>query len=188
MKRFLMLGLLLVAFGCHEAANTPPPCPTGFVLPDGFPDNVDGFYGLVFDTCEYTQAEMNQLRSEMKNASMEIMACLDSVYNYDFYANSKDNIPVPYASKVQIVSQMFPGRDGITRHVQYLQAGYFIKYYPTKNANGTWNLQWWAGELHTMYRVEMLGSWDRDVVYDENLPFEKAATLANNACIRKWKP
>lgn len=188
MKRLLVLGLLLVAVGCSSGGSGMMKCNTGFALPAGFPQTTDGFYGLSFSDCQYTQAEMDTLRADMKRASVEIMACLDAVYDYDFRANSKDNIGFPYASVVKIVPEKFEGRDGKMRHIQYLSAGYFVKYHPTKSVGGQWNLQWWAGELHTMYRVEMLGSWDHGVVYDKNLPFENAANIANKVCIRQWKP
>jgi hypothetical protein len=186
----VLILILMGLAGCSSGGGSHAgnDCRSAFVLPAGYPDSVDGFYGLIYNNCYYTQAEMEQLRREMHAASLEVMACLDSVYNYDFHANSKDDIPFPYASKVQILHEPFKGRDGKVRDIQYLQAGYFVKYHPRKKADGTWNLWRWTGELHTMYRVEMLSSWDHGVVYDKDLPFENAANIANRMCIRQWKP
>ncbi len=186
-----VLGMIVLGLvGCSSGGGSPGnDCNTAFVLPAGFPDSVDGFYGLLYNDCFYTKAEMEQLRREMHAASIEAMACFDSVYNYDSSAKAKDGIPYfPYASKIQIYPESFKGRDGKMRDIQYLQAGYFVKYHPVKNPDGTWNMWRWIGEQHTMYRVEMLNSWQHSVVYDKDLPFEGAANKADHRCVKKWKP
>jgi len=189
MKRLLIVGLLLVAVGCSSSGGGQD-CKTGMALPPGFPDSTDGMTGLIYSTCQYEQAEMTQLRNDMKKVAKRTTKCLHEVYGY-----TVDGVPVlgkemPFAavSKVNILPVSFKGRDGKMRDIQYLQAGYFVKFHPTKKADGSWKMGLWAGEMHTMYRVNMLGTWDHGKVYDKNLPFENAATIAHDTCIEKWKP
>jgi hypothetical protein len=143
---------------------------------------------LVYDTCEFNKAEMTELRAVMKRTADEVVACLDSVYDYDFQLNDPHHRSVPRFEKFRIEDSDFPGK-----HSGKMKA---IEFYPhphqpqgrfhAEKRNGEWYMRWWAGELHTMYRGYMLGTWDHDVIYDRDVPFEKAATLANNACIKKW--
>jgi hypothetical protein len=159
------------------------------VLPPGYPDTVDGMGILVYNTCEFNKAEMTQLRARMRATAEEVVACLDSVYDYDFHLNDPEHLPVPRFEKFLIVDENFPGRhDGKMKPIEFYphpQAPYGR--FHAEKKNGEWYMYWWAGELHTMYRGYMLETWDHSVLYDKNVPFEKAATLAKNACIKKWK-
>lgn len=189
MKKFLTLSLLLVLVACSSSSPSKPDCTTGMVLPEGFPDNMTAtsFGGLIFNTCQYSQAEMNSLNEVMGETAFAVTACLNEVYDWDLEAETPDHNRVPYFSKINIVPEKFQGRDGKWRHIQYLQAGYFVKFHPTKR-DGAWDMQWWAGEVHTMYRTHLLKTFDHAKIYDKNLPFTGAAKLADDTCIDLYKP
>ena len=179
-KALLLIAAMIILVGCSSNDN---PCRIRAVVPDGYPHTIDHFGTLQFNDCEYNYGKMRELRDAMRNTAFEVTACLDSVYGYEFATQSPQGSPTPYFSKIVVVPD--PLNPPHT-NIKFSPSVNIVTYHPTLMDDGVWDMKDWAGELHTMYRGYMLGSFSRSVVYDDDLPFEKAAKLAHNTCIVRW--
>ena len=123
----------------------------------------------------------------MRATAFKIMLCLDDAYGAELFSSELGDI-TPYIENIEIEPAPFVGRcDDREQSIEFYTSDKLLRYYPFQFSS-EWDMYWFAGELHAIYRGYLLDAWEYDIVNDGNLPFPGAGAFAHRQCVAEYQP
>lgn len=171
MRKFLVIALALFFVGCSSIRPKKDPCRNHNRAAAS-----KTAVGIQYGVCDFNPAEMQALAKRLENSRKQATRCFNRVYG--------EKQSIPYISTVYIEPNMFRGKkDGQLKHAEFVPGPRTMYYHPERRGS-LWYLYEWVWELHTVYRLNLLGMRD---LYNPNKPAPGLASKAQEQCVEPWR-